>query len=757
MLELDAARPAAPAAAPPGARRRGALDALPLAWRIFLGTSLVVAIVLGGALAWTARSAARAAAVGAARGVAALDAEAAAYLEGDARALEDGAAVFARSAGFRAVIASGARADALDQAREAADQLRAAWVQLVDARGVRLAKSDAPGAPAEPLGDSPLVRAALAGRAEAGFGALGDSALAHVAAVPIEGATPGVIVGALMVARPLDARAARGQGAEGGEVVFYVLPRGAGPRVAASTLTPSPALAGALAALPDTRGEGAGDVTVVRGAPGEVVVAGTRYLARAHPLRSSAGRVLGGYAVLRSRDVEYAAFEALRRATLVAGGVGLLAALLVSSAIARQVTRPLAALADAARRAAEGDYSASFAVRPGRDEVGTVAAAFHTLLDDLRAKQVLVEFARLARGRVPSGRQRALGPGRRATPPRPAEATLRLTRDGAAASAGDTPTLDAGTGAAAAPGTAVAAAVAAAGLDGLDEHPTAADVVAAAEALRPGQLFAARYLVEAMIGAGGSGVVFRVQDAGRGGEVLALKVLRPDVAQNDPAALARLAREVDTARQLAHPNLVRVYDLDEAEGIHFLTMEYVEGRSLRDLIDDRGALPVPAAVSVARQLCRALAHAHERGVLHRDVKPHNAVITPDGVLKVMDFGAARFAEVPRGVTETGALVGTPAYMAPEVLRGARHDERSDVYAAGVVLYESLTGRPPFESASSPLVVVTHVLEDRPADPCALNPAVPRPLCDLVLGALEKDPAARPPSAEAFERQLAAFA
>lgn len=737
---------------PPDRPRARALDALPLAWRIFLGTSLVVAIVLGGALAWTARSAGQAAAVGAARGVAALDAEVAAYLDGDARALEDGAAVFARAAGFRAVVAAGARADALDQAREAADQLRAAWVQLVDARGVRLAKSDAPDAPPDPLGDSPLVRAALAGRPAAGFGTLGDSALAHVAAVPIEGATPGVIIGALMVARPLDARAARGRSTEGAEVVFYLLPRNGEPRVAATTLAPSPALAAAVAALPGSRDGDTAAAGSAAASPGEVTVDGTRYLARVHPLESAAGRALGGYAVLRSRDVEYAAFEALRRATLAAGAGGLVAALLVSSAIARQVTRPLAALADAARRAAAGDYSASFAVRPGRDEVGTVAAAFHTLLDDLRAKQVLVEFARLSRGRVPSGRQRGLGAARRATPPRAtvaAESTMRLAREMAAQETG---VETAATGAPPAVTAAAALPVE------FEEPATPADVVAAAEALRPGQLFAARYLVEAMIGAGGSGVVFRVQDAGRGGEVLALKVLRPDVAQDDPAALARLAREVDTARQLAHPNLVRTYDLDEAEGIHFLTMEFVEGRSLRDLIDERGALPVPAAVSAVRQLCRALAHAHARGVLHRDVKPHNAVITSSGVLKVMDFGAARFADVPRGVTETGTLVGTPAYMAPEVLRGGQHDARSDVYAAGVVLYECLTGQPPFDAASaSPLVVVTHVLEDRPDDPATRNAAVPRGLADLVLAALAKEPAERPAGAEAFERQLATFA
>jgi HAMP domain-containing protein len=163
-----------------------------------------------------------------------------------------------------------------------------------------------------------------------------------------------------------------------------------------------------------------------------VAAGGTRYLARAHPLRSAAGRVIGGYVVLRARDVEYAAFEAQRRATLVAGGVGLLAALLVSSAIARQVTRPLAALADAARRAAGGDYSASFAVGGGRDEVGVVAAALHTLLDELRAKQVLVGSRACRAGAGAERTERAVVPGRgrRRGPALAAEPTLRFPRDG---------------------------------------------------------------------------------------------------------------------------------------------------------------------------------------------------------------------------------------------------------------------------------------------------------------------------------------
>jgi serine/threonine-protein kinase len=288
------------------------------------------------------------------------------------------------------------------------------------------------------------VRSALAGRPATAFGTLGDTALAHVVAVPVEGATPGRVVGVLMAARPLDARAARGgTDAEGGrEVAFYLLPRGGAPRLAAATLAPAPGLAAVLAALPGAGPDDADDGDAAAPAePREVTVGGRRYLARAHPLRAASGRAVGGYAVLRARDVEYAAFVALRRATLAAGAVGLLAALLVSFVIARQITRPLAALAEAARRAAEGDYAAPFAARPGRDEVGVLAGAFRTLLDDLRAKQVLVEFARLTRAPRPSGRSRPSTDRRRGTPPRPLappappEPTVRLVRDGAAAAA----------------------------------------------------------------------------------------------------------------------------------------------------------------------------------------------------------------------------------------------------------------------------------------------------------------------------------
>ena len=771
---LAAVAGAGPVASPlaPSAAARGGL---PLAWQLFLATALVVAGVLGGALWWTARSADRAAVVAAARGVTALRGEVNAYLDGDARGLADGAAVFARAPAFRSLIAAGHRADAADQSREAADRLRAAWVQVTDAAGVRLAKSDEPTAPAASLGGSPLVREALAGRTAVAFGTIGDTALVHVVAVPVEGASPGLVVGTLTVARPLDARAARERAAGGGEVAFFLLPRDGGVRLGAATLPPGPELlavgrallADAADGAVDDPGGAADDARPDRGAvrpvrpPTDVRLGGERFLALAEPLRSAAGRAVGGFAVLRGRDQELAAFAAVRRATLVAGAVGMVVALLVSSLVARRVTRPLATLAAAAQRAGAGDYATPIALRGGA-EVGVLAAALRALLDDLRAKQVLVEFARLSSGRAAARRTpphalagvgRALGSGSTVPFARAAVVPAADAPERVAADAALDPALDAAGGDAhpaphaphAPRGDAPAAGDAATPLDAL----------AAGAALRPGHLLGGRFRLEALIGAGGTGVVFRARDEQRR-ELVALKVLRPDVAEQDPAALPRLRREADTARQLAHPNIVRTFDLVAAEGLHFLTMEYVQGTTLRELIDAQGTLSLPVAVASVQQLCRALEHAHQQGVVHRDVKPHNAIVTAGGLLKVMDFGIARFADAPRGITETGIVIGTPAYMAPEVLRGGAYDGRADVYAAGAVLYECLVGRPPFEHEGSPLLLVSQVLEAAPVDPCRLVPELPRAVGDLILAALAKDPSRRPQSAAALADGLAGW-
>jgi serine/threonine protein kinase len=171
-------------------------------------------------------------------------------------------------------------------------------------------------------------------------------------------------------------------------------------------------------------------------------------------------------------------------------------------------------------------------------------------------------------------------------------------------------------------------------------------------------------------------------------------------------------------------------------------MEYVDGTSVKALITERGRLPVHATLPIARQLCRALAVAHEQGIIHRDIKPHNMVLAPDGVLKVMDFGIARLLGRTQGMTQTGIVVGTPEYMAPEQLLGEDVDVRADIYAVGVVIYECLTGRTP-HVADDPMQLISRVLEQAPVPPHELVPDVPRRLSDAVIAALHRDRGRRP--------------
>jgi serine/threonine protein kinase len=181
-------------------------------------------------------------------------------------------------------------------------------------------------------------------------------------------------------------------------------------------------------------------------------------------------------------------------------------------------------------------------------------------------------------------------------------------------------------------------------------------------------------------------------------------------------------------------------------------MEYVEGMTVRDLIDSRGQLGVSASLAIGTQLAEALAVAHEQGVVHRDIKPQNLLLDADGVLKVMDFGVARLAEYQSTLTEAGLVVGTPAYMSPEQLLGESLDGRSDLYSAGVVLYECLTGCLPFE-ASSPVSLIAKLLNEQPRSPIDVNVDVPPALSGLIVELLAKKPGDRPASAQELAKRL----
>src|SRR5207249_6544450 len=236
---------------------------------------------------------------------------------------------------------------------------------------------------------------------------------------------------------------------------------------------------------------------------------------------------------------------------------------------------------------------------------------------------------------------------------------------------------------------------------------------------------------------GGMGVVYRALDRELQ-EPVAIKTLKPEAMLN-ASALERFKQEIRLARKIAHRNVVRTYDLGELNGIYYLTMEYVEGTSLKSLIQNRGKLPLPVTLTVGKQVCRALEVAHAEGIIHRDIKPQNMVVDPSGVLKVMDFGIARLVNPPKckGLTEAGISIGTPDYMSPEQLSGADLDPRSDLYSVGVVLFECLTGRVPFEADTTWALVAKH-LEEEPPNPRTLNADVPEALAALVLKAMAKD-------------------
>ena len=274
-----------------------------------------------------------------------------------------------------------------------------------------------------------------------------------------------------------------------------------------------------------------------------------------------------------------------------------------------------------------------------------------------------------------------------------------------------------------------------------------------ADALHAGDVLAGRYEVVGVIGRGGMGVVYQARDRELDEEV-AVKMLRRELLSGDEAVLERFKTEIRLARRISHRNVVRTHDLGESDGVYFVTMEFVRGLTLRELLETRGRLGVSSTLALARQLVDALTVAHAAGVIHRDVKPENALLDGDGVLKVMDFGIARLAERSSTTTQAGMIVGTPAYMAPEQLVGEGEiDARADLYAVGVVMYECLTGRAPFE-ATSIVSLIGKVLTTTARAPVAVSADVPPAVSALVMQLLSKNADDRPANAERLRELLA---
>ena len=267
--------------------------------------------------------------------------------------------------------------------------------------------------------------------------------------------------------------------------------------------------------------------------------------------------------------------------------------------------------------------------------------------------------------------------------------------------------------------------------------------------LQPGTVLAGRYEILELLGQGGMGAVYKARDTELD-RLVALKLIRRELAKN-PEILRRFKQELILARQVTHKNVIRIFDLGESGGTKFITMDFVEGQDLRHLLHEQGKFPPEQAARMMLQICRALEAAHSEGVIHRDLKPHNIMLDKTERVYVMDFGIARSAYLP-GMTQTGALIGTPEYMSPEQARGEKLTAQSDLFSLGVIFYELLTGQSPYPG-DAPLATLWKRLQEKPKPPTEVDPAIPKPLNDIVMRALEIKPEDRWASAREMAQQL----
>jgi eukaryotic-like serine/threonine-protein kinase len=266
------------------------------------------------------------------------------------------------------------------------------------------------------------------------------------------------------------------------------------------------------------------------------------------------------------------------------------------------------------------------------------------------------------------------------------------------------------------------------------------------QVMRPGTVIAGKYKILEEIGHGGMGVVYKAEDT-RLQRTVALKFLPPELT-HIPEIRDRFRQEAKAAAALDHPNICTIYDFDQAEDRAFISMAYIEGQSLRKRIDS-GPLELEEALKIAAQVAEGLQEAHGKGIVHRDIKSANIMVTPKGQAKVMDFGLARVAGASL-VTQEGTTMGTVSYMSPEQARGEKVDHRTDIWSFGVVLYEMLSGELPFKGEQSQAIVYS-ILKEKPRPLTGLRPGLPPAIEQVVLKALEKEPDKRYQSFEEIGR------
>jgi serine/threonine protein kinase/Tfp pilus assembly protein PilF len=261
-----------------------------------------------------------------------------------------------------------------------------------------------------------------------------------------------------------------------------------------------------------------------------------------------------------------------------------------------------------------------------------------------------------------------------------------------------------------------------------------ATIEAPREELTTGSTFAGRFQIIEEIGKGGMGRVYKVQDT-KVNEKIALKLIKPEIAK-DKKTIERFSNELRLARKIRHKNVCQMFDLGEERGTQFITMEYVSGEDLRNSIRRFGQLPIGKSTSIVKQICEGLGEAHKQGVVHRDLKSNNIMIDDEGNVRIMDFGIARSLET-KGITGAGVMIGTPEYMSPEQVEGKEIDQRSDIYSLGIILYEMVTGKLPFEG-DTPFTVGVKQKSEPPQKPKDINSQIPNDLNNVILKCLEKE-------------------
>jgi serine/threonine-protein kinase len=601
------------------------------------------------------------------------------------------------NSGFKALLDEGDPATISNSLKEdQASQTGADFLIVTDPHGVSIVRSDKREWRHD-LTESALVRKALDGSETQGIW-YSEGKLYHAVAAPVvvgEGAASRTL-GVLVACFAINDRVAENfHDVAAADAVFFsnlsqpsAAPR---PQVVASTL------GGGTRGFDRAFEKRADLVSAVlqRGmiaGPLSIESGEDSYLALSWPLRLSSGLVVGSVVTLRSLKTELAAFREIEKTLLLVGLASLLLAFVISYLLARRMTGPIGRMVAATEKVRDGQYDVPLPVEQN-DEIGILARSFRMMIEELKEKAELEkQIAQLTMGGN--------------VPVPPPQKTLSIG---------------------AAPGP-----------QGSGPAP------------RVGTLFAGRYDIESELGAGGMGIVYKAYDRTLD-DAVAIKVLRSEALAQDATLADRFKQEIRLARKITHKNILRTHDFGEVDGMRYLSMEYVRGITLKHLLSQNRLLPTAAGLRIARQICSGLSAAHAAGVIHRDIKPQNVLIEPNGGVKIMDFGIARLSE-DKGMTATGIVIGTPDYISPEQAKGGDLDLRTDIYSAGIVFYEIFSGTLPFES-DTPLGIVLKHIQDDPPPIETKNAAIDPKIARIVMKAIERNPDRRYPSMAEVARDL----